>query len=62
MAHTYVFPAPAPILRRPHRAKRTVASKFDEIAQRSPKDIAAFNELADLVLARLNDEDRRKPH
>jgi len=41
--------------RRPQQPpRRHISAKLQEIALRSPKDLAAFDALADLVLARLN--------
>lgn len=42
----------------PRRQKRHLSDKFQEIALRSPKDMAALETLADRVLARLDQEDR----
>ncbi len=53
LAHSLSVAATA-IPRRVHRAKRTLASKLLEIAQRSPKDAAALHVMADMVLDRLN--------
>lgn len=47
--------------RRDLRTRRDTASKLQEIALRSPQDMAAFDHLADTVLRRLNEEDRQKP-
>lgn len=56
MAQTFVFPGRrASSLRKP---KRQLTDKFQEIALRSPKDMAAFEVVADRVLARLDQEDR----
>lgn len=60
MAQTFAFPGVLLPRRRPHRAKRPVGNKFQEIANRSPRDMADLERLADLVLARLNDHDRPK--
>lgn len=57
LAQTFTFPgvgASSTSSRRLHRAKRPLGNKLQEIADRSPKDLAAFEVLADLVLARLN--------
>lgn len=59
MAHSHInLVASSP--RRLHRAKRTVASKLEEIRLRSPKDHRALDAVADMVLARLNETDVRK--
>jgi hypothetical protein len=58
VAQTFVFPGVVPIPRRLHRAKRPVGSKFQEIAFRSPKDMHALERIADMILARLNEDDR----
>ena len=34
--------------------------KFEEIAERSPEDLAALDKLADLIIERLDEDDRRK--
>lgn len=63
MSQTYQFPANVAFTRKPRqRVKRPVGNKFQEIARRSPKDMAAFDVMADLVLARLNEEDRKRSH
>lgn len=55
MAQVHEFPDNAdPLPRHSHHAKRTLESKCQEIAQRSPSDRAALDTLADVVLARLN--------
>lgn len=46
----------------PRKPKRQLTDKFQEIALRSPKDLAAFETIADRVLARLDEEDRLRPH
>lgn len=59
MAQVHEFPDKASDLpRRSHHAKRTLESKCQEIAQRSPSDRAALDTLADVVLARLNRSQR----
>lgn len=40
---------------------RTLGDKLQEIAVRSPADLAAFDTLADLVLRELDDEEARRP-
>lgn len=47
------FPRPAPPPR-PRRDRRPLGNKLQDIGTRSPKDIEAFDVLADLVLERLN--------
>lgn len=46
----------------PRPTPRRAGDKFQEIALRSPKDMAAFERLADRVLLRLDEDDRQKPH
>lgn len=58
MAQISEFPAGVVLTRRLHRAKRTFESKYQEIKERSPQDRAAFETLADHVLARLNAKER----
>ena len=64
MAQTFVFHVSTPPRRRatPDRPPRHISSKLQEIALRSPKDLAAFDVLADVVLARLNDAEKNRPH
>lgn len=55
MSQTHTFPTLVPTLkRRRQRLRRLTDNKFAEIAARSPVDMAALDEMADLVLARLN--------
>jgi len=42
------------------RQPRSLADKLREIGLRSPKDLAAFDILADAVLKRLDEDDRSK--
>jgi hypothetical protein len=63
MAQTFEFPGSSDLPhRRLHRAKRALGDKFQEIAMRSPRDMDALEVLADLVLARLNEQDRALRH
>jgi hypothetical protein len=62
VAQTFVFPGSESLRRRPRAYHRSLGDKLQEIAQRGPKDLAAFETLADSVLARLNEEDRQRQH
>ena len=55
MGQTYVFPHTVFPRRRPFT--RSFGDKMHEIAIRSPKDIAALERIADMVLRRLNAEE-----
>jgi hypothetical protein len=48
-------------LYRPTVFTRPLGNKLQEIAQRSPQDIVAFDTLADFVLARLNQAEAPAP-
>ena len=65
MAQTFPFPVASASTKHPREKKppsRQLVDKFQEIALRSPKDLAAFETVADRVLARLNEEDRQRHH
>lgn len=55
---TLEFPPLTPAIRRQQRRKRPLGNKLQEIGVRSPEDIDAFDVLADMVLDRLDDEER----
>lgn len=56
---TFDFPPLTPATRRQQRRKRPLGNKLQEIGMRSPDDIIAFDVLADMVLDRLDDEERQ---
>lgn len=57
MAQTYTFPGGDTLpRRRSQRAKRPTGNKLQEIAARSPQDMRDIDRIADMVLARLNEE------
>jgi hypothetical protein len=51
---------PRPATKTPPRDRRPLGNKLQEIGTRSPKDIDAFEVLADLVLERLNARDAER--
>jgi hypothetical protein len=49
------------VVRTPKAPKRSLGDKLQEISARSIRDYRAFDELADLVLERLNNQNRHTP-
>lgn len=60
MRPTLEFPPRTVQERRAERRKRPLGNKLQEIGTRSPKDIDAFDVLADLVLERLDAEEQQQ--
>jgi hypothetical protein len=59
MADALSFVPRAPVAqRRPRETPRPLGNKLQEIGSRSPKDLYAFDVLADMVLDRLDADQR----
>lgn len=66
MARTFAFESTSALAELPTRRSpatpRHVSSKLQEIALRSPRDLQAIDVIADLVLEKLNEQDRQRAH